>query len=139
MRPFPVPIRSLMPEEPGEAVDFMPMPREMSTFSMPRLPEPGPEADVTGARDVLQAFLGPMAQWLESGGELPALDLLGLEPQTLRVLNETLGEGEVSAIVQADHEIRVQETVFSGVWREQHLQGTRLLHCLLYTSPSPRD
>ncbi len=137
MRPFPVPIRSLMPEEPGEAVDFMPMPREMSTFSMPRLPEPGPEADVTGARDVLQAFLGPMAQWLESGGELPALDLLGLEPQTLRVLNETLGEGEVSAIVQADHEIRVQETVFSGVWREQHLQGTRLLHDYLLAAPIP--
>jgi hydrogenase-1 operon protein HyaF len=55
----------------------------------------------------------------------------------LRVLNETLGEGEVSAIVQADHEIRVQETVFSGVWRQQHLRGTHLLHDYLLAAPIP--
>jgi hypothetical protein len=63
--------------------------------------------------------------WLAAagdGGNLPALDLAGLPAATLRVLNETLGEGEVSAIVEAGHEVRVQETVFSGVWREQHLQ-----------------
>ncbi len=137
MRPVPIPIRSLMSEEPTEAVDFLHMPREMSTFEMPRLPEPAPDADVAGARDVLQAFLGHMASWLAAGGDLPALDLVGLEPQTLRVLNETLGEGEVSAIVQADHEIRVQETVFSGIWREQHLSGDRLLHDFLLAAPIP--
>ena len=127
-RPIHIPIRSLMPE-PTDAVEYMAMPREMTTFSMPSLPEPGPDTDVAGARDVLDTFVGHMSTWLDQagdGGTLPALDLAGLPAATLRVLNETLGEGEVSAIVEAGHEVRVQETVFSGVWREQHLNGTHL-------------
>ncbi|MDO9073543.1 MAG: hydrogenase expression/formation protein [Rubrivivax sp.] len=139
MQPFPIPVRSLMPE-PTDAVAYMPMPREMNTFEMPRLPEPGPDTDandVLGARDVLDAFLGHMQTWLDAGGELPALDLASLPAGVLRVLNETLGEGEVSAIVEAGHEIRVQETVFSGVWRQQHIQGTQLMHDFLLAAPIP--
>jgi hydrogenase-1 operon protein HyaF len=123
--------------DPTDAVEYMPMPREMTTFEMPRVPDPGPDNDIAGARDVLQVFLDHMGRWLQAGGDLPALDLAGLDPAALRVLNETLGEGEVSAIVQADHEIRVQETVFSGVWRQQHLRGTHLLHDYLLAAPIP--
>lgn len=136
MKPFPIPVRGLM-HDPSDAVAYMPMPREMATFEMPRLPEPGPGNDIAGARAVLQVFLEHLGRWLQAGGELPALDLAGLQPAALRVLNETLGEGEVSAIVQADHEIRVQETVFSGVWRQQHLRGTHLLHDYLMAAPIP--
>lgn len=139
MQPIHIPIRSLM-AEPTDAVEYMPMPREMNTFEMPRLPEPGPDTDandVIGARDVLDAFLGHMRRWLDEGGELPALDLVGLPAGVLRVLNETLGEGEVSAVVEAGHEIRVQETVFSGVWRQQHIDRTRLLHDFLLAAPIP--
>jgi hydrogenase-1 operon protein HyaF len=112
----------------------------MNTFEMPRLPEPGPESDVAGARDVLAAFLAHMTAWLAAGelqGEPPALDLAGLARPTLRVINETLGEGEVSAMLEADHEIRIQETVFSGIWRQQHLRGTHLLHDYLLAAPIP--
>jgi hydrogenase-1 operon protein HyaF len=164
MRPVNIPIRSLTPE-PDEAVDYMPMPREMSTFEMPRVPEPGAGADVAGARDVLAAFLRHFDGWLAQGGDLPVLDVAGLAPDALRVLNETLGEGEVAAIVHADderpqgrlaasappggskeapgdpafpREIRVQETVFPGVWREQHFgAGGMLLHDYLLAAPIP--
>ena len=137
MRPINIPIRSLMPE-PDDGVEFMPMPREMSTFEMPRLPEPGLDTDIAGARDVLAAFIGHFDRWLQQGGELPAFELLGLPPDTLRVLNETLGEGEVAAIVDAGTEVRIQETVFSGVWREQHFHATgALLHDLLLAAPIP--
>lgn len=137
MRPVPIPVRALMAEAPDEGLEFMPMPREMSTFEMPRPPEPGPDADVAGARDVLQAFADAMGRWLRDGGDGPVLDLAGLDARTLRVLNESLGEGEVSAMVEAGQEVRVQETVFCGVWRQQHLQGTRLLHDLLLAAPIP--
>lgn len=137
MRPINIPIRSLMPE-PDDAVEYMPMPREMSTFEMPKLPEPGAGNDVAGARDVLAAFIEHFDHWLERGGDLPALELLGLPPDTLRVLNETLGEGEVAAIVDAGHEVRIQETVFSGIWREQHFHATgALLHDVLLAAPIP--
>jgi hydrogenase-1 operon protein HyaF len=135
-----IPIRSLAAEsaEPGEVLDFMPMPHEMSTFAMPPLPAPGPERDVAGARDVLAGFVEDLQAWLDDGrGDAPALELAGLPPDTLRVLNETLGEGEVSARVDGAHETRVQETVFTGVWRQQHLQGPHLLHDLLLAAPVP--
>jgi hydrogenase-1 operon protein HyaF len=136
MHTINIPIRSLMPE-PTDAVEYMPMPREMNTFEMPRLPEPGPDSDVAGARAVLAHFLSGMDSWLADGGALPALDLAGLPAEQLRVLNETLGEGEVSAIVDAGHEVRVQESVFSGVWRQQHLRGSHLLHDFLLAAPIP--
>ena len=137
MRAVTIPIRSLV-AEPEESIEYMPMPREMTTFERPRLPEPGPDKDVAGARDVLEIFVSHFDAWLESGGELPALDLKGLAPDSLRVLNETLGEGEVSAIVDAGHEIRIQETVFPGVWREHHFDaGGALLHDYLLAAPIP--
>jgi hydrogenase-1 operon protein HyaF len=137
LNPITIPIRSLMPE-PDDGVDFMPMPREMSTFEMPSPPEPGPGVDVAGARVVLETFLLHFDAWLAEGGNPPALELLGLAPDALRVLNETLGEGEVAAIVDAADEIRIQETVFSGVWREQHVgSGGSLRHDLLLAAPIP--
>lgn len=137
MRAVNIPIRSAsLP--PEEAVDVMPMPHEMASFEMPRVPEPGPGNDVAGARDVLQAFLSHVDPWLEVGGEPPALDLAGMAPDSLRVLNETLGEGEVAAMIDADLEIRIQETVFAGVWREQHFGATgALLHDYLLAAPIP--
>ena len=137
MRPVTIPIRSLMPE-PDEAIDYMPMPREMTTFEMPGLPEPGPGNDVEGARNVLDTFLSHFDAWLLTGHEPPVLDLVGLAPDALRVLNETLGEGEVAAIIRAGHDIRVQETVFPGTWRQQHFDaGGALLHDYLLAAPIP--
>ncbi len=66
MRPINIPIRSLMPE-PDDAVDYMPMPREMSTFEMPRVPDPGAGADVAGARDVLRGIPRALRHWLALG------------------------------------------------------------------------
>ena len=137
MRPITIPIRSLMPE-PDDAVEYMDMPHEMSTFEMPSVPEPGPGNDVAGAHDVLDEFLSHFGAWLTNGGDPPAMDVKGLPVDALRVLNETLGEGEVAAIVDAPNEIRIQETVFSGVWREQHFSAAGgLLHDYLLAASIP--
>jgi hydrogenase-1 operon protein HyaF len=135
--PITIPIRSFMTEA-DEDFDYLPMPRDMSTFAMPRPPEPGPGLDVGGAHDLLKAFCTQLSDWLERGGEQPAVELRGLPAQTLRVLNETLGEGEVSAIVGGGTDLRVQETVFAGVWREQHFAADGVLeHDFLLASPVP--
>jgi hydrogenase-1 operon protein HyaF len=132
-----IPIRSL-PAADEDLLAVLPMPREMNTFEMPRLPEPGPGNDVAGARDVLRALLGYLDRWLEHGGDPPALDLRSLAPDALRVLNESLGEGEVAATVDTDASIRIQETVFPGVWREQHVDRSgALLHDYLLAAPIP--
>lgn len=138
MRAVTIPIKNLMQHDPDEGLEFMPMPREMSTFEMPRAPEPGPGRDVAGATEVLRLFTETFATWLSAGGELPAVDLARLPATTLQVLNETLGEGEVSAIVGDGQALRIQETVFSGVWREQHFDADgRLRHDFLLAAPVP--
>ena len=138
MRAVTIPIKNLMQHEPDEGLDFMPMPREMSTFEMPRAPEPGPGRDVAGATQVLLRFTQLFEAGLAGSDELPALDLARLPAPTLQVLNETLGEGEVSAIVGEGESLRIQETVFSGVWREQHFDAEgRLQHDFLLAAPVP--
>ena len=136
MRAIQIPIRHA-DADPEDTLDYLPMPREMNTFEMPRVPEPGPDADVAGASDVLEAFVGHVERWLAGGGDPPALDLVGLAPDVLRVLNDTLGEGEVAAIVDGAPPIRIQETVFAGVWRQQHEHGGRLAHDYLLAAPVP--
>jgi hydrogenase-1 operon protein HyaF len=124
MRPLNIPIRSVMPETAEPAL-VMPMPHEMASFEMPPLPEPGSGGDLAGARDVLERFLSQLDGWLQSGGKPPVFDLESLTPDALRALNETLGEGEVAALVDMDgtSKVRIQETVFSGIWREQRIDA----------------
>jgi len=138
MSPTTIPIRSIAAPSEEESIAYMPMPREMTTFSMPSVPEPGPGSDVAGACDVLAQFLARYGAWLDAGGELARIELKDLPAESLRVLNETLGEGEVAVTADADHEIRIQETVFTGVWREQHFSGADgLLHDYLLGAPVP--
>ena len=139
MRPTTIPIRPMSDTAAGDDEGFsaLALPHEMSTFEMPSIPPPGPGHDIAGARDVLRAFVERLGSWLEAGGDLPALELAGIDAAVLRVLNETLGEGDVCATVEADHDVRVQETVFAGVWRQQHVDGTRMLHDVLLAAPIP--
>ncbi len=138
MRSVTIPIRSLTPDSAEPGVDFMPMPHDMATFEMPRIPEPGPDHDVAGARDVLTSLLSHFDVWLARGGEPPALDLVHMPADSLRALNEALGEGEVAAVVKVEFNIHVQETAFAGVWREQHFGAAgELLHDYLLAAPIP--
>ena len=47
-------------------------------------------------------------------------DMVGIDAANLALVNQVLGEGEVSALVtggDSSFELRVQESVFAGVWR----------------------
>ena len=59
-------------------------------------------------------------------------------PKRVRVLNESLGEGEVAIRITGHEDVRIQETVFAGVWRERHFgpDGT-LRSDILEASPIP--
>jgi hydrogenase-1 operon protein HyaF len=137
VKPFPIPVVGEVEVE--EELTFLAMSREVPTFEMPRVPEASADRDVAGARDVLHAFVGLLGDWLARGSDDPVMELAGLDGGTLRVLNETLGEGEVAAVVRVDgHEVRVQETVFPGVWRQQRFtEAGRLCHDLLLAAPLP--
>ncbi len=126
MKDFPIPVVALgigpgsQPEE--ETLDYLPMPQGMETFRAPLLPEPEEVAACGPAHRALRDALAQLAR-TRDGSEGLAVDLTGLAAADLRLVNQVLGEGEVSAVVaageagQAGHELRVQESVFAGVWR----------------------
>jgi len=117
-RPFPVPVVALGPgsQEEDETLDYITMPSGMATYRPPVLPD-----DMSGqpvALAVLQAVLAALA------GSGPALvPLNGLADADRHLLNQVLGEGEVSAqwLPAGDGtdtcSAQIQESVFAGVWR----------------------
>jgi hydrogenase-1 operon protein HyaF len=143
MKDFPIPIvvEGLLgpgtQSDAGEDFTYMPIPREVQTFSMPRVPTQSDPAAIAAARDVLARFVETMCDARPTPIELSELPV-----DVVEVLNETLGEGEVAIrIAQQNgirHDVRIQETVFAGVWRERHHDTDgRLLHDYLLAAPIP--
>ncbi len=112
---------SQIDDEDG-TLDYLVMPQGMSTWAPPRLPEPEELAGHDGAIRALDAVLAA-ARAAAAGAAVEPVMLEGLLPADLKLLNQVLGEGEVSAQVLADPDLpgapvaRIQESVFPGVWR----------------------
>jgi hydrogenase-1 operon protein HyaF len=123
MKDFPIPVVAIgigpgsQPEE--ETLDYLPMPQGMETFRAPVLPEPEDVAECHQARRALREALAQLERVRHGGANL-GVDLTGLPAADLQLINQVLGEGEVSAVVSggdSGYELRVQESVFAGVWR----------------------
>jgi len=132
MNNFPIPVRTIGPgSQPQEDVlDYMTMPQGMQTFRAPVLPEPEDVAGLVRGREALRDALRQLGQALASG-ENRSVDLAGLSEADLKLVNTVLGEGEVSARVGSESStgaaLRVQESVFAGVWRVVQTEGGRLV------------
>jgi hydrogenase-1 operon protein HyaF len=121
MKEFPVPLQAIgpgtQPEEDAE-LDFLPMPRDMNTFAMPRVPEKADPGALAASRDVLASFLTGLEGWDPDGATKgPRVDLSGVDAAALEITNQMLGEGEVSIQVKGERRWRIQESVFTGLWR----------------------
>ena len=127
MTDFPIPVRMVgAGSQPAEAdeLQFLPMPREMNTFRMPVVPDHVAREPLTEARDVLAAFLSEMERWNpEADAYGPQQDLAGVAPEALEIVNQMLGEGEVSIRIGGERAVRIQESVFTGLWRVCTLDG----------------
>jgi hydrogenase-1 operon protein HyaF len=119
----------------------VPIPRDVPTFSMPHLPEDADASNMRAARVLLARFVDGMK------GGTPRLDLVGFHPGGLQVLNQTLGEGEVAVRIAGASslnggdvaDVQIQETVFAGVWREQHIDADgRVVHDYLQACGIPQ-
>ena len=122
MKDFPIPVRTIGPgtQVEDETLEYLPMPQGMETFRAPVLPEPEEMAVHRRAHQALRDTLAQLEAVCQGGGNR-TVDLLGLPEDDLKLVNQVLGEGEVSAVVRPSGdrklEIRVQEAVFAGVWR----------------------
>lgn len=121
MIPFPVPVVPFGPgsQDEGDAVlDYLPMPQGMRTYVAPSLPERADARSLDAARGVLREVLRVLAAY-EPGTPPEVVDLTTCDAAALRILNDVLGEGEVSARIDDAQRgsVLIQETVFTGLWR----------------------
>lgn len=121
MKDFPLPVRMVgAGSQPGEdeELQYLAMPRGMNTFRMPLVPERADAAALADACDVLAAFRALLDAWDPAGvPHGPCLDLAGVATPVLDIINQMLGEGEVSIQLDGMRKFRVQESVFTGLWR----------------------
>jgi hydrogenase-1 operon protein HyaF len=113
--------------EEADGLSYMPMPREMHTYELPRLPEDDAVAAAPAAlalleqlQDALDAAVSAAA---DAGREPSVLALDGLDGGSLNLLHQLLGEGEVALQIDGEVRIRAQETVLAGVWWLQQLNA----------------
>jgi hydrogenase-1 operon protein HyaF len=107
-------------ESDGAALEYLSMPGEMQTYRQPPLPEPGEVAGLTAGLALLEAARQAL-QGYHVGGPPWVLDLAPLDADNLRLVADSLGEGEVSVIGTGG--ARAQETRLAGLWRVQDLDA----------------
>ncbi len=127
MKDFPLPVRIVgagsQPEE-DESLQYLEMPRGMNTFRMPLVPERADAAALAAARDLLAVLVARLADWDPLASPAgPRLDLAGVPAPILEIVNQMLGEGEVSIQIGGTHHFRIQESVFTGLWRVCEVDG----------------
>jgi hydrogenase-1 operon protein HyaF len=116
---------------------YIDMPRSMSSYSAPAMPDPETMRRLDGARETMRWLQAALTDQEESAQPLLA-DLSGLDADSREVVHQVLGEGEVSISVSGEANARVQESVLAGVWRILHLDDAGgVVADLLEVAPYP--
>lgn len=100
--------------EDGADLAYLPMPSGMSSFE-PRVPWGADAAALAEGLPVLRRIRDLADEWRP--GRVASLDLMEVGTAGRSLLDETLGEGEVSIVVEGSPRIEIQESVFAGIWR----------------------
>ena len=98
----------------------------MNTFRMPIVPE---RADTAGARATRatcsRGFSRSSRSWDPAAARSwpPRSIWRAFRAPALEIMNQMLGEGEVSIQIGGERRFRIQESVFTGLWRVCALDG----------------
>jgi hydrogenase-1 operon protein HyaF len=104
-------------ESDGAELDYLRMPSEMSVYSAPDAPEPDEVLGLTQGMAVLEQLLVQLRDYDEALNHPIALQ--GLDEANRRLVDQVLGEGDVSVVVEGECKTLIQESVLAGVWRVQ--------------------
>jgi hydrogenase-1 operon protein HyaF len=105
-------------QEPQDTnLEFISLPKEMSSYCAPEIPEPAAVSHLQGAKAVSD-WLGQALEIYRVGGAPLIADISSLDAPNRDLVNQILGEGEVSLkYSDAAVQVRMQESVLAGIWR----------------------
>ena len=130
MKTLSIPVRVVGPgsQPDEEPMQYLDMSRDMEVFRMPLVPQRADAEALSEARAVLAEFADALGPWDPALSHIgPRLDVRGVSPAALAIVNQMLGEGEVSIQVGGSRRFRVQESVFTGVWRVCEIDASAAL------------
>lgn len=139
MKEFPLPVVAVGPgsqPQEDEALQYMPLPSAMMTFALPVIDEADP-ALMAAACAVVERLRDEMQATPLDSATIPTVELQAVDSEVVRLLNQTMGEGEVSIAVRGSGQYRIQETVFASVWRvhefatDGRLIGDTIMACAI--------
>lgn len=113
-----------------ENADTIGVPQNVKIFERPVPPDTDDKEAAAKCRGLFVQLLKAMRDMRPGETPNPRLALNGFDQKSLGLINQTLGEGEVSIQVlepenKAYDEIRIVETVFIGIWRVQYFLKNR--------------
>lgn len=115
-----IPVRVVGPgSQPGAEADapsYIDMPRDMTHYDAPSIPEPDIVNHLSGAREAM-IWLGHALNCYSEDAAYPRANLNALDDENRELVNQILGEGEISISYDGDPAASVQESVLAGVWR----------------------
>ena len=125
-------------ESDGAQLDYIALPKGMSMYEAPVIPEPDTVRHLEGARAAMRWLRGALAEYRPDGAPQLA-DLSALDTDSRDLVNQILGEGEVSIKVAGEPRAAIQESVLAGVWRIFFYDADdRLVGDLLEVATVPR-
>jgi hydrogenase-1 operon protein HyaF len=110
-------------EMDGSELDILQLPDEMSTFSMPEVPD----ADQVQALGDGMSVLSGLDQLLQHQARVrdikpEVIDITHLDQENRVLVDQVLGEGEVSMVyLGADINAKIQESMMAGIWRIRYI------------------
>jgi hydrogenase-1 operon protein HyaF len=109
-------------EEDGASLDILQLPDEMQTFRMPEIDDPGLLAEGSAAKKLMfELHQALLRLAVNRSGQCEALELDSLDDVNRDLMDQLLGEGEVSMRFERDNcHARIQESVLAGVWRVKY-------------------
>lgn len=135
-----IPVRIVGPgsqPDSGQNLRYIDMPQDMATFSAPTIPDPEDVSHLVGARETMR-WLGAALASHRPGGEPVLANLTGLGSEDRELVNQILGEGEVSIVRGGESPARCQESVLAGVWRTLYFDDDERVVCdLLEVAATP--
>src|SRR6516165_329343 len=108
--------------EDGADLAYLPMPAGMQTFEA-RIPYGVSEEVRAEGMPRLRALHDLVQGW--KPGRESVLSVGGLDAKGRALVDEILGEGEVSIIIEDDPLIEIQESIFAGIWRVRERDARR--------------
>ncbi|MEK9712215.1 MAG: hydrogenase expression/formation C-terminal domain-containing protein [Thalassolituus sp.] len=109
-------------ESDGAELDILQLPSGMTTFEAPILPEPEDVSHLGDAVRCLEDLLEKMGKWAPGSANIE-VSVQTLDPANRELVDQVMGEGEVSILFGGDGHIRIQESVLCGVWRIQNFNS----------------